>query len=217
MLLWLAALAAVVVVVGVIMQLVLPGIATDRLRNRLSHSGQVLKVEVDAFPAIQLLWDHADRVVVRMATYSSNPGHFGSLLDEAAGVDTLDASAGRLQAGPLVLHAASLQKRGALLTGMATIQDADVEAALPILTSVSLVSSSGGQIVLQGTASAFGVSVTAQVVVSAENGNLVAAPNVPFGGLATITLFSNPHLSVDGVSAEPAPGGFTATATAHLR
>ena len=97
------------------------------------------------------------------------------------------------------------------------VTDADVHAALPVLSSVELVSSSGGSVILQGTASAFGLAVTAQVVVAAQDGKLVAAPNVPLGGLATITLFSNPHLAVDGVSAQPVAGGFTATVTAHLR
>ena len=210
-------LAALVVAVLVIMQLILPGIATDRLRDRLSRSGRVLQVEIDAFPAIELLWDHADKVVVRMDTYTSTPGHFGSLLNQVSGVGTVDASANRLQAGPLILHDASLHKRGEEVTGTATIQNAEVQAALPILTSVGPVASAGGQVVLQGTASAFGLNVTVQVVVSAQDGKIVFAPNVPFGGLATITLFDNPNLAVDSISAQPVPGGFRATATAHLR
>ena len=210
-------LAALVVAVLVIVQLVLPGIAADRLRDRLARSGHVLQVQIHAFPAIELLWDHADKVVVRMDTYTSNPGHFGSLLDEAAGVGTVDASANRLQAGPLILHAASLRKRGDQVTGTATIENAELQAALPILTAVGPVASAGGQVVVQATASAFGLSVNLQVVVSARDGKLVVAPNVPFGGLATITLFDNPHLAVDSVSAQPVPGGFTATASAHLR
>jgi hypothetical protein len=42
-------------------------------------------------------------------------------------------------------------------------------------------------------------------------------PNVPFGGFATITLFDNPHVAVDGVSAASDAGGFTITATGRLR
>jgi hypothetical protein len=209
--------AALIVLVLVIAQLILPGIATDDLRGRLSRSGRVLQVEIHAFPAIELLWDDADRVVVRMDNYSSMPGHLGSLLDEAAGVGTLDASANRLQAGPLVLHRASLHKQGDTVTGTATVMNSDVQAALPILTSVSLVSAAGGQLILQGTASAFGFGASLQVVVSAQNGKLVAAPNVPFGGLATLTLFSDPHLLVEGVSGSPIPGGFTVTATGRLQ
>ena len=175
---WLAALLVLILAVLIVMQLVLPGIATTRIRDRLSKSGRVLKVEVHAFPAVKLLWDDA---------------------------------------GPLVLHNASLSKRGDQVSGTATITDADVRAALPILTSVSFVGAANGQLILQGTASAFGLSVNLQVVVSAQNGDLVAAPNVPFGGLATITVFSNPHLTVEGVSGQPAAGGFTATATGQLR
>lgn len=213
-LVWVSALVLLVLVVA---QLLLPGIATQRLRDRLSRSGQVLHVEVDAFPAIELLWDHADHVVVRMDSYTSSPGHLGSLLGEAEGVGTLDASVRQLQAGPLVLHDASLSKRGNRLTGTATVSEADLRAALPILSSVRLVAASNGQVTLQGTASAFGASITLQVVVSAQDGDLVAAPNLPFGGLATVTLFSNPAVAVQGVSAQPAAGGFTVTADAQFR
>lgn len=209
--------AALVVLVLVIAQLILPGIATQDLRDRLAKSGRVLQVEIHAFPAIELLWNDADRVVVRMDTYSSVPGHLGSLLDQAGGVGTLDASANRLQAGPLILHQASLRKRGDTLTGTATVSNTDVQAALPILSSVSLVSSAGGQLTLQATASAFGFAASLQLVVSAQDGKLVAAPNVPFGGLATITLFSNPHLVVQALSGSPVPGGFTVTATGRVQ
>ena len=47
--------AGAVLVLLLVAQLVLPGIAAQRLRDRLSRSGQVLKVEVDAFPAVELL------------------------------------------------------------------------------------------------------------------------------------------------------------------
>ena len=209
--------AALIVLVLVIAQLILPGIATDQLRDRLSRNGRVLQVEIHAFPAIELLWNDADRVVVRMDDYTSMPGPLGSLIDQAGGVGTLDASAARFQVGPLTLHGVSLHKRGDTVTGSATVTNADVRAALPILSSVSFVSSAGGQLVLQGTASAFGLGASLQVVVSAQDGKLVAAPNVPFGGLATLTVFSNPHLVVEGVSGTPIPGGFTVTATGRLQ
>jgi hypothetical protein len=208
---------ALVLLVLVVAQLVLPGLATQDLRDRLAKSGRVLEVKISAFPAIKLLWNQADRVVVRMDTYTSQPSHLSSLLDQASGVGTLDASANRLQAGLLVLHTARLRKRGDAVTGVATVTGADVQAALPIVSGVSLVGSSGGQVTLQGTATALGLSVTIQVIVSAQNGNLVVAPNLPFGGLATVTLFSNPHLAVQSVSGQPAPGGFTVTATGRLQ
>src|SRR5450755_588013 len=90
----LTALAAVVVVVLGVAQLVLPGIAAQRLRDQLARSGQVLSVHVSAFPAIELLWHHADSVVVRMGSYSSaSATHLGSTLQRSGDVGSLTASA----------------------------------------------------------------------------------------------------------------------------
>jgi hypothetical protein len=50
-------LVGLVVIVG---QLVLPGIAAQRLRDQLARNGQVLSANVHAFPAIELLWHHAE-------------------------------------------------------------------------------------------------------------------------------------------------------------
>src|SRR5579875_2709629 len=105
-----AVLFAVVIALGVI-QLILPGIAARQLRHRLERYGTVLAVQVHAFPAIELLWHHAERVVVRMANYHSSAGTLGSQLAQAGNVGTLDASAGELQAGLLTLRDATLTKR----------------------------------------------------------------------------------------------------------
>src|SRR5438045_2532782 len=98
------ALAALIVVVLGVAQLALPGVATDNLRDRLARSGQVLEVQVHAFPAIKLLWHRADSVVIRLARYQSAPGRLGSTLDEAADVGRLDASARVIDAGLLTLR-----------------------------------------------------------------------------------------------------------------
>ena len=138
----LIATAGVVVVVFGVAQLVLPGVAAQSLRDRLGHSGEVLKVQVEAFPAIELLWHQADRVVVRMGRYRSSTGHLGGLLAEARDVGSLDASSAELDAGLLTLRDAALRKRGDQLTGSARVTEADLRAALPILDSVQPVASS---------------------------------------------------------------------------
>ena len=51
----------------------------------------------------------------------------------------------------------------------------------------------------------------------AQDGRLRIAPDVPFGGFAALTVFSDPHVYVDGVGARAAPGGFTLTARGRLR
>ncbi len=210
----LAALAAGVTVILAlaVAQLVLPGIAAQRLRDRLAKSGQVLDVQVHAFPAIELLWHQADKVVVRLGRYRPAAGQLGSTLDQAADVGTLDASAREVDYGLLTLHDASLVKRGDRLTGAATINESDLRSAVPILSSVTPVASGDGRLTLRGTAFGIGVDAT----VSAQDGKLVVVPDVPFGGLATVTVFSDPHVSVQGVSASPGPGGFSVRGTALL-
>jgi len=209
--------AGVVLLVLVVAQLVLPGMAEQRLRDRLSHNGTVLHVEVHAFPAIELLWHHADRVVIRMGSYQSTTGDLGGLLGQAADVGTLDASAGELNTGLLTLHDATLHKSGNELTGSAHITESDLQAALPILQSVMPIASGNGQLTLRGTASLLGVTATVDATVRAQNGSLVVSPNVPFGGLATVTVFGDPHVEVQSVSATPSADGFTASAQARLR
>src|ERR1700759_4031442 len=211
------ATAGVVILVLVVGQLLLPGIAADRLKDRLSESGNVISVEVHAFPAIKLLWNHADRVVVRMGRYQSAAGALGDLLGQTSGVGSVDASAQEFSSGLLTVRNAALRKRGNQLVGTALVTEADLRRAVPILQSVVPVESADGRLTLRGTASLFGVTATVDATASASSGNLVVAPDVPFGGFATITVFSDPHVEVHSVGATSAPGGFRVTATGTLR
>lgn len=215
----LGALGAVALVLGllVVSQLVLPGIAAQRLHDRLSRSGRVLAVHVSAFPAIKLLWHHADTVTVRMATYRAAPANLPSTLEQVADVGSLRASAQVFQDGRLVLRDARLVKQDDRLTASADVTSQALRTVLPILTSVTPVASGDGRLVLRGTATLFGISATVDATVSASDGKLMVTPDVPFGGLATVTLFSDPRIRVTGVSATPAPGGFTVRGTAVLR
>ena len=212
----LAAGLAVLVVLGVA-QLVLPEIAEQRLRDELAESGTVLEVKVSAFPAIELLWHHADSVVVRLGAYRSPAGDIGSRLARAAGVATLDASARELDSGALIVRNATLRKRGDQLVAAATIARADLRSAVPFLDNVQPVASGDGRLVLRGTATLLGLNASVDVTVAAQNGALVVAPNVPFGGLATITLFSDPRVQVQSVAATAVPGGFSIEVQARLR
>jgi len=211
------ALAAVVLLVLILAQLLLPGLAEHRLRDQLSKSGTVLSVKVSAFPAIELLWGHADSVVVRMASYRSRSSAIGGRLDSAANVGTLDVGVQELESGALTLRAARLRKQGDELIGTALVTEADLRSAVPFLTNVQPIASADGQLVLRGTASLLGLSASVDVTVAAQNGALVVAPNVPFGGLATITLFNDPHVRVQSVAATPVPGGFSIEAQAQVQ
>lgn len=213
----LATAAGVVLVLLAAAQFVLPAIAAQRLRDRLAASGKVLQVEVDAFPAIELLWHHADRVVVRMSQYRSDPGDLGGLLHEAADVGSLDASVAELDVGQLTLRNVSLRAHASTLTATARVTEADLRAALPVVQSVQPAASAAGQLTLRGTAAVLGTRGGLDATVRAQNGQLVLQPDVPFGGFAKITIFRNPKLEVDSVGANAAPGGFSVSANGRLR
>jgi LmeA-like phospholipid-binding len=209
--------AVLVLLVLVLAQLFLPGIAAQQLRDRLSKNGRVLSVQVSAFPAIELLWHDANKVVVRMASYSSGTGHLSSLLDDAGGVGTMRASATVLRAGLLTVHNATLLKRGNELTGTAQVTESDLRAAVPFIDNVKPVASSDGTLTLSGTGTLFGFTATVDATVAAQDGKLVVAPDVPFGGLVTVTLFDDPHVQVEGVSASPSSGGFSVSAQGRMQ
>jgi hypothetical protein len=211
------ATAGVVLLVVVLAQLFLPGIAAQRLRDDLEKSGTVLEVKVSAFPAIKLLWHQADSVVVRMGRYRSGVGHLGSTLAGAGDAGTIDASAQQLEVGPLTLRNGTLRKRGSELTGAATVTEADLRSAVFFLDNVEPIASENGRLTLRGTASFLGLTATVDATVAAQNGALVVAPDVPFGGIATLTLFSNPHVEVQSASATTVPGGFRITAAGKVK
>jgi hypothetical protein len=207
------ALAGVLVLL-VVSQLLLPGIAARELRDRLARSGKVLSVHVEAFPALELLWHRAGRVDVRLASYHATGLGLGHTLDQTAGAGTINASVGRLDTGLLTLHDVTLHKRGDTLTARATLTEADLRAALPPGLTVQPVASGGGRLVLQG--SAFGLA--ADATLSARGGALEIAPDVPvISGLLTLTVFQDPHVDVQGVGASAIPGGFSVFANARLR
>jgi len=206
-----------VLLVLALAQLVLPGIAASRLRDRLSRSGTVLSVKVSAFPAIELLWQRADSVVIRMARYRSGAGPLGNTLAQAASAGSIDASADELDAGLLTLRDATLTKRGNQLTGSARVTEADLRASVPFLDSVQPVASPHGVLKLRGTATVFGVTAGVTAIIAAQDGQVIVQPDVPFGGLATVTVFANPHVSVQEVGASAAPDGFSLQARGALQ
>jgi hypothetical protein len=205
-------LGLVVVVLGVA-QLVLPGIAAQRIRDELARNGRVESVSVSAFPAIELLWHQADTVRVRLASYASAPSALGPKLSQSSDVGTLQVSTGVFTTGLLTVHDATLVKQGGQLTASGFVGEADLRRALPILESVTPVASSGGQVILRGTASVFGASISADATLGAQDGDLILSG---LGGLASIRVFHAAGVDVLGVSATPVAGGFDLSGRARV-
>jgi len=208
---------ALVILLLALAQLILPGIAAQQLRDRLSRNGTVSSVHVHAFPAVELLWHHADRVEVRMTSYRGSSANLGSSLSQAGAAGILDASASRMTVGLLTLRNATLHKSGDRFTGSAQVTEDDLRSAVPFLDGVQPVASGAGQLRLRGTATLLGVTATIDATVTASGGRLLVQPDVPFGALATLTLFSNPHLQIESLAARSSPIGFSVAATGRLR
>ncbi|HEV3391402.1 MAG TPA: hypothetical protein VG057_20420 [Solirubrobacteraceae bacterium] len=210
------AVVGVVLLILVVAQIVLPGVAAQELRNNLEQSGTVLEVKVSSFPAIKLLWHRADTVVVRMGRYRAPVSRLGQTLGGAGDAASLDASAQELILGPITLRNATLRKRGSDLVGSATVTEADLRSAVFFLQNVEPIASENGSLTLRGKASVLGLTATVDATVAAQDGALVVAPNGPFGGIATLTLFNDPHIKVQSVSATNVTGGFRVTADATV-
>lgn len=207
----------------VLAQLFLPGLAANRISSRVGHYGSVESVTVKAWPAIELLWGHADSVTVRARNLEVSPAQTGKLLREARGVKKIDLTASSAQEGPLRLTAVSFQKQGAALSAQAQISTADVRAALPEGFDVQLLSSMGGEVEVRATGGLFGVGASVNAVAHASDGKLLASPRGFLVGGLQLTVFDEPDVYVEGVGASAISGsggvvvGYRLTIRASLR
>lgn len=199
-------LAGAVVLVLVLAQLLLPGIAASRVRARVEKYGTVKSVTVKAWPAVELLWGKAESVDVKAGSLRLSKAQTAKLLREAHGVTSIRASAESVKEGPLQLYEASLQKHGDALAGTAWASRADVKAALGEGLEVQLLRSGGGRVQIGVEGGLFGVKASVEAVAEAQEGKVVVHPlGFLFEGLK-LTLFAESHVYVEGVGASAAPG-----------
>jgi hypothetical protein len=195
------ALPVVLLVLLVLAQLVLPSIAADRISSRVGRYGHVESVSVSAWPAIELLWGHADSVEVHASSLRMTPAQSADLLSQAKGISRLDAHVDEMHMGALRLTHAALTKRGQALHGAGTVTAADVAAALPAGVGVTLVGSQGGAVAVRVTGDLFGVGAGLGAVAQASEGHLVVRPTGFLLGALHLTLFSDQRVAVTGVEA----------------
>jgi hypothetical protein len=211
---------AALVVIGVA-QLALPGVAEQKLRSDLARYGAVRRVHIESAPAIKLLWHRADRVEVAMDSYRSKPSGHGSLADflsRTRDTGKLDVNVRTLQSRLVTLHDVRLHKEGEVLVGQARLTQHDLSAALPAFVDLRPVSASENGIVAQVSASVLGHRVISRIAVLADSGRVVARPEgLPFGSLATITVFDDPRVYVESLGAELRGENYFLTARALLK
>jgi hypothetical protein len=177
-----------------------------------------MQASVSAFPAVQLLWGSAERVSVRAGALRLTPAQTAKLVWEGRGAERVDASAASVQEGPLALTEAVFAQRGERLHGEATISAAAVHGALPPGLDVQLLAGGGGQVLVRVSGGLFGVGGSLQAVALAEDGALVLRPRAAGLAALRLTLFSDPHVFVQGVGARAlAGGGYRLSMDARLR
>lgn len=198
---------AALALLAVLVQLLLPSLAAQRVRERVARYGSVRSVSVSAFPAIELLWGKASTVSVSAGALSVPADRIASLLWEAHGVSTmtLTADTATLSAVPslprgLSVSALRVEKRGVAIGASATLTQAQLDDALPSGFRVEPLAGGGGEVQARASGGLFGVQASITAVVRPLEGRLVAEPQgFPFAGIATVTLFSDPHLRIDSV------------------
>lgn len=209
-------------------QAILPRLAAERVRDRVKAYGQLEDVSVKAFPAIELLWGKAESASASAKRLSLSEADALKLVWEGRGVhdSTLKVAALELTVpslpGGVVLHDALLRKRGDHLSTQATITQADLDAASPSGVRISLLASAPGTAKVSASGSLFGLQATVVAVAMPSEGKLIAQPvNVPFGAFVRLTLFADPHLYLEGISATPEvegpQGGWRLSLSGRLR
>jgi hypothetical protein len=198
---------AVPVLAAVLAQVFLPMLAVHRIRARVARYGTVSSVSVKAFPAIELLWGKADSVEIHAGALSVPSTQIAKLLWEAhdVGEVTMSAQRATLTAIPglakgLTVSDMRTEKRGTEITASATLTQQQLDEAFPSGFRVEPVASGSGQIEARASGALFGLRASIDAIVRPVEGRLVAEPkSLPFGGLATVTLFSDSHLKVESV------------------
>jgi hypothetical protein len=212
--------AGAVVLLLALAQLILPRLAASRISSRVGRYGKVQSVSVSAWPAVELLWGHVGSVRVRAQSLALSPAQAAALLWEARGTASMDVSAERVQLGSLRVTDASLRKRGSAMSAQALTSEADVKAALPPGFGVQLLRSEHGEVEVQATGGLFGVGASVNAVAGASDGKLVAHPLGFLVEALQLTLFSDPHVYVEGVGASvqsERPLSYRLTISASLR
>jgi hypothetical protein len=211
------ALTVAIVVFGV-GQLVLPPLVEHIVRGRLAQHGKVQSVEVSAFPAIELLFGDADSVTVKMASYNASESQVGTNLNQAAGVSNLKVTIGTVNSGLVKVNDVSLTKHGDQLMGSAQLTEADLRAAVLVLSSVSTVTSATGGVTVRGSAQIPLVGqVSADANVAARGGRVVLSGEGLIGSFVHLTVWSDPHVRVESISGATTDSGVRLMAVARLK
>ncbi len=212
------AAAGGVVLLLVLAQLLLPTIAARIARGQIEKYGPVRSISVHAFPAIELLWGHAQSARIEAGELRMSVSQLDGLLPRLQGIGSVDMNLAGLSLGSLRAQDVRVAKRGSALQMRASITTADVQSALPAGVQATLAPAPTGGVAIRVSGSLLGVGASLLATLTAEEGKLVAQPEgIPFASFARFTVFSDPHVFVQNVALAPGgAGAYTLTLHATL-
>ena len=186
----------------VVAQFVLPGIAERRVRDELRSVGAASNVEVSSFPAVKLLLGEIDSLAARLGRSESSGEALGDLIARAEKVDQLTVSTPSIRVSGLELTDARLSKDGERLRASASLSEADLIAFLPPGTELRSIASRGGELQVVGSFNVLGVELSGPARVAPEGGAIVVIPEAGvLGSFAQVTLFSHDRVKVERIGA----------------
>ena len=218
----LVALAGILCAAMAAAQVLLPSFAEGRIRAHLGDQATGLRVDVQAKPAIKLLWGRVDRVTIAADSLRADDSPSGPPLDEllarADAISELDVSVRRLQAPHgIEVRDVALRKDGDRISARAGLDLARLRGVLPAGLEVKPLPAPDGQILLEGGASPFGTRLGARARVLTQDGRVVIrAEGLPFASLVTMPVFSSDRIAIDGLGARPSGDGLVVDVRAHL-
>jgi hypothetical protein len=220
----LLAAAGILVVVLVAAQLLLPGVAEDRVRSDLNEQGTDAEVEIKALPAVKLLWGHADDVTIEVANLRTDEDggddgdSLSDLLAQTSRTKELDVHVNVLEDKLLRVEDVRLTKDGDALTAVVKLRKSDVDEALPAELELTDRQVPNG-LAVAGTTDVFGETIEAEANIYADDdGSLVLEPSDDLlGDLVSVPIFEDDRVAVDSISARMGGDGYVVTARGHLR
>jgi hypothetical protein len=117
---------AVLVVLTIVSQFVIPPLAENRIEDRLTEGGGTAEVSLEAFPAARLLFGDGSRVSVTGSGLDLALERQADVFDSLDGFDEVHISIDRFRAGPFQVRALELTRDGSaaayhfVTTGSAT-------------------------------------------------------------------------------------------------
>jgi hypothetical protein len=216
--------AGLLVLALIAAQLLLPGVAEDNLRSDLDKQGTDARVEIKAFPAVKLLFGHADDVTIEVANLKTDEDggddgdSLSDLLAQTSKTKKLDVHVNVLEDKLLRIQDVRLTKDGDALTAVVKLRKSDVDEALPAELSLTDTKVPNG-LAVAGSTDVFGEQIDAEAKIYADDdGSLVLEPSDELlGDLVSVPIFEDPRVAVDSISAKNSGDGYVVTARGHLR